>query len=213
MGRESGGPAFHWRRPVTCSHRAVQPELWLRGLHRGAPSGRRRRGPSAVPPVPGEVLRFVEEIGKKPEARFILIDEMNRANLSRVFGELMYLFEYRDEADRPAVHARLRAAGEPAVHRHDEHRRSKHPQHRHRPATALRRLRAPARPQRSSSGSTQDRERRITCRASSTASRRSTSELTSRIDRHHTIGHAFFMAQDDDRRQAPRASGAARSAR
>jgi MrcB-like, N-terminal domain/AAA domain (dynein-related subfamily) len=48
-------------------------------------------------PVAGEVLKFVEQIGAAPEARFILIDEMNRANLSRVFGELMYLFEYRNE--------------------------------------------------------------------------------------------------------------------
>jgi hypothetical protein len=48
-------------------------------------------------PVDGEVLRFVAEIGASPESRFLLIDEMNRANLSRVFGELMYLFEYRDE--------------------------------------------------------------------------------------------------------------------
>jgi 5-methylcytosine-specific restriction endonuclease McrBC GTP-binding regulatory subunit McrB len=30
--------------------------------------------------------------------RIIIMDEMNRANLPRVLGELMYLFEYRDEA-------------------------------------------------------------------------------------------------------------------
>jgi MoxR-like ATPase len=47
--------------------------------------------------VDGIVLTYVREIAGESEPCFLLIDEMNRANLARVFGELMYLFEYRDE--------------------------------------------------------------------------------------------------------------------
>jgi MoxR-like ATPase len=47
--------------------------------------------------VPGVVLRMAEEAREAPEVPYlILIDEMNRANLPRVLGELLFLFEYRD---------------------------------------------------------------------------------------------------------------------
>ena len=48
---------------------------------------------------PGPFVKFCRKALKQPNKRFVfVVDEINRGNLSRIFGELMFLLEYRDNA-------------------------------------------------------------------------------------------------------------------
>lgn len=91
----------HGRRQLIQFHPAYSYEDFVQGLRPTV----RDDGGLRYELVPGHFRRFCEQAQRLGETdTFVLIiDEINRANLASVFGELMYLLEYRERAIPLAV--------------------------------------------------------------------------------------------------------------
>ena len=56
-----------------------------------------RRGQVVFDVVPGRLMSITEQAQRVDHPVVLVIDELNRANIPSVFGELLYLLEYRDK--------------------------------------------------------------------------------------------------------------------
>lgn len=78
-------------------HPAYSYEDFIQGIRPQTQDGELK-----YPLVPGRFLEFCKKAESCKDSCVLIIDEINRANLAQIFGELMYLLEYREKEIRLA---------------------------------------------------------------------------------------------------------------